>query len=118
MEAGQDAVIRALLYERANEKVFPYHITVADLTNYISGLRNELAMCGIKDEGLIVPLELGADNQTVSNVLSANYESLSYSRTPPEILRILYASGSESKPGGFYPKGANGHIAKSFLNEF
>ncbi|MBA0645246.1 hypothetical protein Goklo_013368, partial [Gossypium klotzschianum] len=55
----------------------------------ISGLRNELGKCGIKDEGLIVPKELGAENRTTSNVLSADSNSLSYPRTPQEILRIV-----------------------------
>ncbi|KAF2314973.1 hypothetical protein GH714_037398 [Hevea brasiliensis] len=114
VEAGQDAVIRALLYGRAYEKVHPYNITVAEFTNSISYLRNELAMCGIKDEGLIVPLQLGAEQKTETNVLSADANSLSYARTPPEILRIIYGTGSEYEPGGFLPKGANGRIAKSF----
>lgn len=115
MESGQDAVIRALLYERAVEIVPPYGITVAKFTNYISGLRNKLAMCGIKDEGIIVPPELGAENRTTSNVLSADTASLGYARTPPEILRIVYSTGSEYRPGGFFPKGANGNIAQRFL---
>ncbi|KAK1560928.1 hypothetical protein Q3G72_032413 [Acer saccharum] len=118
VESGQDAVIRTLLYEKALLPVAPYGMTVADFTNKISKLRNELAMCGIKDEGLIVPIQLGAENRTKSNILSANANSLSYSRTPPEILRIVYGSGNESKPGGFYPKGGNGRIARELLAKF
>ncbi|XP_034228825.1 desiccation-related protein PCC13-62-like [Prunus dulcis] len=118
VEAGQDAVIRALLYKMAHWKVFPYRLTVADFTNLISGLRNKLGGCGIKDEGIIVPETLGAENRTCSNVLSADLDSLSYARTQPEILRIVYATGDESVPGGFYPRGANGNIARRFLNEY
>ncbi|GMY16887.1 desiccation-related protein PCC13-62-like [Fagus crenata] len=117
VESGQDAVIRTLLYERAKETVEPYDITVAHFTNKISSLRNKLGMCGIKDEGLIVPLFLGAENRTDSNILSADPNSLSYARTPPEILRIVYGSGSEYVPGGFFPKGGNGNIARSFLEK-
>ncbi|KAJ8749635.1 hypothetical protein K2173_026284 [Erythroxylum novogranatense] len=117
VESGQDAVIRALLYEKAYNKVYPYNITVAEFTIGISRLRNSLAKCGIKDEGLIVPLYLGAENRTESNVLSADTNSLSYSRTPPEILRILYGTGSEYKPGGFLPEGGNGKIARSYLQK-
>ncbi|KAM6558401.1 hypothetical protein CsatA_027640 [Cannabis sativa] len=115
VESGQDAVIRTLLYERGKEEVYPYGITVEKFTNYISTLRNELAMCGIKDEGLRVPKKLGAENRTTSNILSADAYSLSYARTPPEILRTVYGTGNESRPGGFYPHGANGNIARSFL---
>merc|ERR1711915_825330 len=40
--SGQDAVIRALLYERLFEKVAPYPYTVAEFTEKISILRNKL----------------------------------------------------------------------------
>ncbi|KAK3035204.1 hypothetical protein RJ639_034592 [Escallonia herrerae] len=117
VEAGQDAVIRSYLYERAKEVVHPYNRTVTEFTVAISELRNLLAMCGIKDEGIIVPLELGAENRTMSNVLSANNDSLSYWRTPRELLRIVYGTGDEHVPGGFFPHGANGRIARGFLEE-
>ncbi|XP_057496688.1 ferritin-like catalase Nec2 [Actinidia eriantha] len=114
VEAGQDAVIRTYLYERADELVKPYKYTVAEFTVRISELRNKLAMCGIKDEGIVVPPQLGAENRTVSNVLSADSNSLSYERIPAEILRVLYGTGKENMPGGFFPQGANGNIAKGF----
>ncbi|KAL4355236.1 hypothetical protein GQ457_06G029880 [Hibiscus cannabinus] len=88
------AVIRALLYERADETVRPYGLTVANFTN----------------------LQLGAENRTTSNILSADVDSISYSRTPPEILRIVYGSGSERRPGGFFPTGGSGRIAMLLLH--
>lgn len=115
VEAGQDAVIREYLYERAGEVVWPYKHTVAEFTWRISELRNRLAKCGLKDEGIIVPVWLGAENRTESNVLSADPNSLSYSRTPPEILRIVYGTGDEHVSGGFFPKGGRGKIATHFL---
>jgi hypothetical protein len=117
VETGQDAVIRTLLYERANQMVQPYNMIVAEFTIKLFELRNKLAMCGNKDEGLEVPLFLGAENRTNINILSANSNSLSYSRTPPEILRIIYAIGSEHKVSGLYPNGAGGKIAGRFLQK-
>ncbi|KAM6565732.1 hypothetical protein CsatA_024860 [Cannabis sativa] len=116
VESGQDAVIRALLYERAMTKVKPYGITVADFTNQISDLRNQLGHGGLKDEGLVVPPFQGAEGRVAGNVLAGDRYSLSYGRTPEEILRIVYGgNGDEHVVGGFYPKGANGHIATSYL---
>ncbi|KAL3538150.1 hypothetical protein ACH5RR_001516 [Cinchona calisaya] len=117
VEAGQDAVIRTYLYERAALEVAPYKKTVAEFTSRISDLRNRLANCGIKDEGIKVPPQLGAENKTSTNVLSANYDSISYSRTPAEVLKIVYGTGNEHIPGGFFPKGANGTIARGFLKQ-
>lgn len=115
VESGQDAVIRTLLYKRAMLKVRPYEYTVAEFTDKISDLRNKLGKAGLKDEGLIVEPALGAEGRIAGNVLAGDENSLAYDRTPEEILRIIYASGDETQPGGFYPKGAGGKIAQSYL---
>ncbi|KAI4326467.1 hypothetical protein MLD38_031780 [Melastoma candidum] len=115
VESGQDAVIRTLLYERAFDKVEPYGVTVAELTNKLSWVRNELGKCGLKDKGVIVPKELGPEGKLETEVLSSGKNELAYSRTPQEIFRIVYGSGNEHVPGGFYPHGGNGRIARSFL---
>ena len=118
VEAGQDAVFRGLLLERLGEAVPPYgNTTVAEFADRTSALRNRLGRCGVKDEGLTVPRELGAEGAICTNVLSADRDSLSYARTPAELLRALYLTGDEHMPGGFYPEGANGRIARSFLSK-
>nr|XP_043640070.1 desiccation-related protein PCC13-62-like [Erigeron canadensis] len=116
VESGQDAVVRTLLYERKREKVVPYEMTVAEFTNKISQLRNKLGNKGLKDEGLTVPIKLGAEKNIEGNVLAGDEDSLAYGRTPEEILRIVYGSGNEKMAGGFYPKGGDGAIAKKYLN--
>ncbi|KAJ6318121.1 hypothetical protein OIU76_013629 [Salix suchowensis] len=115
VESGQDAVIRGLLYEHALIRLHPYGITVAEFTNRISDLRNKLGQEGVKDEGLVVPEKLGAEGRVRGNVIAGDEYSVGYARTPEEILRIVYSSGNESTPGGFYPKGADGRIAKKYL---
>ncbi|XP_020221858.1 desiccation-related protein PCC13-62 [Cajanus cajan] len=115
VESGQDAVIRALLYEREAQLVQPYGVTVAEFTNRISRLRNKLGKAGVKDEGITVPRAEGAEGRVMGNILVGDKNSLSYARTPKEILRIVYGSGDEHVPGGFFPKGGNGRIAKSYL---
>lgn len=116
VESAQDAVIRSLLYEYATVKVQPYEITVAEFTIRISGLRNRLGHAGIKDEGIIVAPNMGAEGKLPGNVIVGDDDSVAYERTPQEILRIVYGDGDEHVPGGFYPKGANGRIAKGHLN--
>jgi hypothetical protein len=116
VESAQDAVIRALLYERALQTVDPYDITVAEFTNRISEMRNYIGKQGFKDEGLVVPRALGAEGRTSGNVIAGDRYSVAYERSPEEILRIVYGTGSESTPGGFFPKGADGGIALSYYN--
>ncbi|GAB2294223.1 ER membrane complex subunit 6 [Dionaea muscipula] len=118
VESGQDAVIRALLYRRAAQKVTPYGITVAEFTNRISKLRNELGHHGVvKDEGLVVTPVQGPEGRSRGNVLAGDEFSLGYARSPEEILRIVYSSGDEHVPGGFFPKGAKGRIAAIYLHK-
>ncbi|GMH29720.1 hypothetical protein Nepgr_031563 [Nepenthes gracilis] len=117
VESGQDAVIRALLYRRAAVMVAPYRITVAEFTSRISELRNQLGKSGLKDEGLVVRQVRGAEGRSRGNVLAGDEFSLGYARTPQEILRIVYATGDERVAGGFYPNGAKGRIAASYLQK-
>ncbi|KAJ1414326.1 Ferritin-like domain [Sesbania bispinosa] len=115
VESGQDAVIRALLYERRGMMVQPYGISVAEFTNRISALRNRLGNAGLKDEGLVVPRVQGAEGRVSGNILAGDRDSLAYPRTPQEILSIVYGTADERLPGGFYPNGASGRIARSYL---
>ncbi|KAL4297681.1 hypothetical protein GQ457_12G005350 [Hibiscus cannabinus] len=114
VESGQDAIIRALLYQHLAENVSPYQLNVAEFANVITNLRNDLGHTD-SDEGLIVSVDFGAEGKVVGNVLAGDKFSLAFDRTPEEILRIVYGTGNESIPGGFFPKGANGNIAKSHL---
>ncbi|WOL11823.1 hypothetical protein Cni_G20587 [Canna indica] len=95
VEAAQDAIIRAKLYDRMHQNVPPYRITVAEFTDQISNLRNKLAKCGVKDEGLLVPQQLGAEGKITTNIISADKNSLGYERIPAEVLRVVYGSGDE-----------------------
>ncbi|KAK9182149.1 hypothetical protein WN944_025291 [Citrus x changshan-huyou] len=116
VKSGQDAIIRTLLYQKANEKVHPYGIPVAAFTNKISQMRNNLGRSGLKDEGLLVPKFRGTERKIRGNVLAGNEYSIAFDRTPEEILRIVYGGGHEGIPGGFFPNGANGRIAGSHLH--
>ncbi|MBA0616554.1 hypothetical protein Godav_016596, partial [Gossypium davidsonii] len=115
IESGQDAVIRALLYPLRLAKVPPYDIDVDEFTRRISNLRNTLGRAGSKDESLTVPVNEGGEGRVQGNVLAGDHFSLAYNRTPEEILKIVYGSGNESIPGGYFPKGAGGsHLPNGY----
>ncbi|KAF9622835.1 hypothetical protein IFM89_034070 [Coptis chinensis] len=117
VEAGQDAMIRTFLYERALQPLHPYTYNVAEITERLSAFRDQLGgLKSNKDEGVIVASrERSNGMSTLGNVINADKNSISFARAPWEILRILYGTGSASKPGGFFPIGANGTIAQYYL---
>ncbi|KAH7352061.1 hypothetical protein KP509_19G027300 [Ceratopteris richardii] len=115
-ESGQDAVIRTLLYQNKDNMLPSLGMTVSNITSKLSDLRNKLGMTGNVDEGLEVPSCVGAEGKISGNALAADDNSVGYARTPAEIFRIVYGSGNESMPGGFFPVGCKGRLAESFLS--
>ncbi|KAK8718097.1 hypothetical protein V6N13_045343 [Hibiscus sabdariffa] len=108
-------VLRSLLNDRANLTVPPYTSTVESFTNLAAQIINQLGGCGVKDEGLIVPLPLGAEGQTKNNVILADVNSLVYARTEREMLRNIFRTGNATKPGGVFPCGFKGALYRRIL---
>ncbi|KAK9104009.1 hypothetical protein Scep_020853 [Stephania cephalantha] len=117
VESGQDAVIRAMLYERALQHVHPYPLNVAEFTQKISTFRDQLSLSLIdKDDGVVTQKPERNQGTSQGNIINGDWNSIAFSRTPQEILRIVYETGSETSPGGFFPFGANGNIARAYLD--
>ncbi|GMI69424.1 hypothetical protein like AT3G62730 [Hibiscus trionum] len=114
-EAASYGVFRSLLNDRANLTVSPYTFTVGNGTNFTAQVANQLGGCGLKDEGLSVPLPLGAENRTTTNVIAADVNSLIYTRTAREILRIVFITGNATSPGGLFPHGFQGTLYQRIL---
>ncbi|KAK8262965.1 hypothetical protein V6Z12_D12G011600 [Gossypium hirsutum] len=108
--AAQHGYFRTRLNAIVNITVPPYTITVASFTNTTATAVNLLGLCGVKNEGLIVPLPLGAENRTTTNVIPGDVNSLSPRRTERETLRILHGTGNATRPGGIFPSGPNGTL--------
>ncbi|KAI9123141.1 hypothetical protein K1719_006030 [Acacia pycnantha] len=105
-----------LMHKWMKVPVAPYGVSVVEFTNWISALRDKLGKKGMKYEGLIALRSLGAEGRIEGNVLVGDKYSLTYGRSPEEVLRIVYGDGDEHRPGGFYPLGADGRIAKSYIS--
>ena len=49
------------------------------------------------------------DGETLTTIVPTGAYSIAFSRTPAEVLAIVYL-GSATTPGGFFPNGLNGSI--------
>ncbi|KAK5774376.1 ferritin-like catalase Nec2 [Gossypium arboreum] len=100
--AAQAGYFRTRLNAIVNSPVPPYTMTVANFTNTTATAVNQLGLCGVKNEGLIVPLSLGAENRTTTNVVPGDVNSLSPRRTEREVLRIVFGTRNATRPGGIF----------------
>ena len=90
-ESYHAGLIRAVLASRG----------LFDQAQKVSNLRNFLDGPADTDQGIGT-----AQNP---NLFPADANGLPFSRTPAQVLAIVYADG-QSRPGGFFPNGANGAV--------
>ena len=91
VEAYHAGMVRTLLYGRG----------LFQPANAISDLRASVG--GGKDQGI--------RRNGKANIVPADSNAIAFSRTPEEVLAIVYLGGKRA--GGFYPNGLNGDIAKA-----
>ena len=99
--------IRTLLYDRRN--VTPgTNQTVQELAQKISDARDLLDGEGDTDQGIVHDNPFG----TQANVVLSDENALAYSRTPFQVLNIVYLDlNRQATPGGFFPNGVNGDFS-------
>ncbi|RYF05400.1 MAG: ferritin-like domain-containing protein [Oxalobacteraceae bacterium] len=71
----------------------------------ISDARDSLDNSADVDQGIVDP----ADN-TVSNIVPLDKNGIAFSRSPGDVLNIVYLTKESVTMGGFFPKGANGTL--------
>ena len=93
VEAYHAANIRTVLYDRG----------LAADANAISAARNSL-------DG---PDDQGDTLNGQANIVPADANGLAFSRTPGEVLNIVYLTPKVANSGGFFPQGVNGQLHTS-----
>lgn len=96
IEAYHAGMIRTALFLRRQ----------GEATIGIATARDTLDGPGNKDAGVV---RFNADGAPHSNVVLEDENGLAYSRSPREVLNIVYLGGQAA--GGFFPNGVNGAIA-------
>jgi hypothetical protein len=75
-------------------------------TEQISDARDSLDNPADVDQGVA---QRGAE----SNIVPADNNAIVYSRTPGDVLNIVYLTAAAAQQGGFYPAGVNGNVRVS-----
>jgi hypothetical protein len=95
VEAYHMGMARSQLYEMGEE--------ARKAANAISRARDKVDGPGDKDQGIEI--------EGHANFVPSNKDAIAFTRTPQEVLRIVYLTAKEgADAGGFYPKGMNGKL--------
>lgn len=102
-EAYHAALVRTVLFQRGVQTPALYTATtrISDLRDAVDDFLNS-----DRDQG-IAPIG------NMSNIVPADENGLVYSRTPGDVLNIVYLTQAAVQQGGFFPAGVNGTIRLS-----
>ncbi|MEN2787020.1 ferritin-like domain-containing protein [Sphingomonas qilianensis] len=117
VEAYHAAIVRTALY--AKGIATPSKMLI-EATEAISNARDSLdgapaldAVRGIGPDGDQGILPSGTGVNTIANIAPLNENGLAYSRTPGQVLNIVYLKAGTNTAGGFFPNGVNGTLKTS-----
>jgi hypothetical protein len=98
VEAYHAATIRSSLYEMGHDAIHA--------ANAISDARDSLD--GPRDDDQHLTASGGR-----SNIVPADHNGIAYSRTPGQVLNVVYLNPKSVDKGGFFPNGVNGAVHTS-----
>ncbi len=112
VEAYHAAIIRTTLYSRGYDELMPMPSLVT-ATGQISALRDSVDGSSVLDQGIA---RTTVNGQLVSNIVPADTNGIVFSRSPQQVLNIVYLNRAAATLGGFFPAGVNGNLRASVAN--
>lgn len=116
VEAYHAAIVRSTLYRKgiATPSLIAATEAISTARDGLDGnpaLSDATGRGPDADQG-IAPAT-NAAGETVANIVPVNVNGLTYTRTPSQVLNILYLNSAAASSGGFFPAGLNGTIKAS-----
>ncbi len=107
-EAYHAGLVRTVLYRKGVSAV-----ALIDATEAISTARDSLDGGSDLDQGVRAT---GTGAAIQSNLVPTDANGIAFSRTPGQVLNIVYLNRTAQTAGGFFPAGVNGTIRSSAAN--
>ncbi|MDO9378973.1 MAG: ferritin-like domain-containing protein [Nocardioidaceae bacterium] len=95
VEAYHAGIIREALYEKG---LFSAARKISDARDSLDGKKS---------------LDQGIYRKNEANLVPTDKNGIAYSRSPGQVLNIVYLNPASVSKGGFFPKGVNGDVTKS-----
>jgi len=102
-EAYHAGLVRTVLYAKGLDTP-----TLRTAAGAISDARDSLDNGGDADQGIVI-----AGDASASNIVPLDRDGIAFSRTPGDVLNIVYLTRESVTMGGFFPRGANGALNMS-----
>ncbi|WIX76653.1 ferritin-like domain-containing protein [Amycolatopsis carbonis] len=111
VEAYHAAGIRSALYQHGGSLDGLGHLghDLKEASVKLSNARDSLDGSVDDDQGVV-------DSQGNVNIVPADANGIAYSRSPGQVLNIVYLTPKAATSGGFFPKGLNGEVNTSAAN--
>ena len=109
VEAYHAAIVRTTLYAKGVTTT-----SLIDATESISNARDSLDGATDLDQGVRPVADASGSN--ASNIVPTDSNGIAYSRSPAQVLNVVYLNRAAVTLGGFYPAGVNGNIRTSASN--
>ncbi len=109
-EAYHAGLVRTVLYRKG---VNTPSLDLIGQVEAISNARDSLDGSTDLDQGI---RPTGSGTSAVSNLVPTDSNGIAFSRTPAQVLNIVYLNRSLQTSGGFFPSGVNGTIRNSANN--
>ncbi|MCT8002838.1 ferritin-like domain-containing protein [Sphingomonas sanguinis] len=103
-EAYHAGLVRSVLYRKG--------LTTSSLitaAGQISDARDSLDGSTDLDQGIVATV----NGQQVANIVPADANAIAFTRTPQQVLNIVYLNKAAVTGGGFFPNGLNGNVRTS-----
>jgi hypothetical protein len=100
-EAYHAGLVRTVLYSKGLATP-----ALRDAAGKISDARDSLDGASDVDQGI-------TGDATTSNIVPLDADGIAYSRSPGDVLNIIYLTKDAASKGGFFPAGLNGSLVMS-----
>jgi hypothetical protein len=92
-----------------------YHAGIVRTSLYAKGLQAEVQKLSDARDSLDSKKQLdqGIGNSVTANLVPTDKNGIAFSRTPGQVLNIVYLNPKSVRKGGFFPKGVNGAVNQS-----
>ncbi|WP_326836946.1 ferritin-like domain-containing protein [Amycolatopsis rhabdoformis] len=111
VEAYHAGTIRSALYQRGGGLLGTglFSTDPKKASVKLSAARDSLDGATDDDQGVV-------DSHGNANIVPADAHGVAYSRSPGQVLNIVYLTNKAATSGGFFPKGVNGDVNTSAAN--